>query len=222
MGRRIGGAGGGSDKGSGGGGAVAAAVLAGAIAVSGGGAGAASSAGAAALDSAAGLQRIHVNTTKAKKPASRGREGEAWSRMALKPIKNPRVRSAVQCAVHSHGQVREFFIHTPCRSLQRKLLALVDEQGNIILVSIAWVRMSSTSSAREFKELIDIYGTGDVSPLAGELLGLNGIKFTGKHYDSRKARTLVVIAETESVSGQPHPELLDSIAEVAVLLPPLS
>ncbi|MGH3913328.1 MAG: hypothetical protein ACRDTC_07960 [Pseudonocardiaceae bacterium] len=219
MGRRIGGAGGGSDKGSGGGGAVAAAVSAGAIALS--GVGVATSAGAA-LDSTAVLQRIHVNTTKAKKPASRGREGEAWSRMVLKPIKNPCVRSAVQCAVHSHGQVREFFIHTPCRSLQRKLLALIDEQGNIILVSIAWVRMLSISSVREFKDLIDIYGTGDVSPLAGELLGLNGIRFTGEHYGSRKAGTLVVVAETESASGQPHPELLNSIPEVAVLLPPPS
>ena len=210
--RRIGGAGGGSDKGSGGGGgAVAAAVLAGAIAVS--GAGAATSAGTV-LDSAAAVQRIHVNTTKAKKPASRGHEGEAWRQMALKPIK--------QCVVHSHGQVREFFIHTPCHSLQRRLLALADEQGNIIAVSIAWVRMPSMSSAREFKRLIDIYGTGDVSPLASELLGLGGIRFTGQHYDSRIARTIVVVAETEPAGGKPRTELLNDIAEVAALLPSLS
>lgn len=215
--RRIGGAGGGSDKGSGGGGGtVAAAVLAGAIAVS--GAGAATSTGTA-LDSAAAVQRIHVNTTQAKTPASRGHEGEAWRRMALKPIKNPPVRRALQCVAHSHGKVREFFIHTPCRSLQRRLLALADEQGNIIVVSIAWVRMPSTSSAREFKRLIDIYGTGDVSPLAGELLGLGGIQFTGQHYDSRIARTFVVVAETEPAGGQPRPELLNGIAEVAALLP---
>lgn len=216
--RRIGGAGGGSDKGSGGGGgAVVAAVLAGAIAVGGAGVGAAASAGSV-LDSAA-VSRIQANTTKAKNPARKGNEDQAWRRMALRSLKKTG-KTALTCIEYSHGQVREFFIHTPCRALHRRLLALVDEQGNIVVVSVVWVRMPSTTSARRFKQLIDTGGTGDVSPLASGLLGFEGIRFTGQYYGSRRTRSLVVVAETEPATGQPNPELLKGIAEVAAQLPP--
>lgn len=97
---------------------------------------------------------------------------------------------------------------------------LADEQGNIIVVSIAWVRLPSAASARRFKDLVDTYGTGDISPLAGQLLGLREVRFTGRYYGSRTARTLVVIAESEPATDGPRPELLHGIAEVAALLPP--
>jgi hypothetical protein len=107
--------------------------------------------------------------------------------------------------VHSYGQVREFFLRTPCRSLQRTLLAIGDTEGNTVVVSVAWVRMRTAVSAERLKRLADTYGTGNVSPIGREVLELRGVWFTGKHHVSRRTRSLVVIAEVTPGSGQPDP-----------------
>lgn len=82
------------------------------------------------------------------------------------------------------------------------------------------MRLPNTGSARRFQHLVDTYGTGDVRPLAGELLQLYGIRFTGKHYDSRRRGSVLVIAEAEPVSGRPNTELLNGVAQVAAYFPP--
>lgn len=193
------------------GGATAiAAVLAGAV-VAGGGLG-----GGAAVESGAG---IRPRTAHSKEAARRGRHDEAWRRMGLRQVRRS-VRSASECVAHSYGQVRRFFLRTPCRSLQRALLALDEGDGGRVAVSVAWVRMRDARGAARFRRLEDVHGTGDISPLGGELLGLGGIRFTARHYASRRAGPLVVVAEAEPAAGRPDARLLDAVAEVAAAFPP--
>jgi hypothetical protein len=51
------------------------------------------------------------------------------------------------------------------------------------------------------------------------LLGVADVRFTGRYYDSRSVGGMVVIAETEPLSGAPGAEVLESVARVAVYLP---
>lgn len=185
---------------------VLAVFVAGAVAVGSGGLG-----GGTAGSPGSGI-------TSSKDAASKGNQGEAWRRMGLTAVKRA-VRQHVNCVVHSFGQVREFFVHNPCRSLERALLAIGDGNGNIIAVSIAWVRMRTTDAAQSLKTLADTDGTGNVSPLGGELLGLSGVKFAGKFYESRRSGTLVVIAEATPGSGRPDPQIMDDAADIAALFP---
>ncbi|WP_344964244.1 hypothetical protein [Crossiella cryophila] len=140
--------------------------------------------------------------------------------MRLKRLKET-ARKATSCAVHSYGDVQQFFARTPCRSLDRMLFALDAGQGDTMIVSVAWVRMPAPAEADRLQSLVDRDGTGNVSPLAGGLVGALGVRFTGRYYDSRRDGRLLVVAEVEPVTGAPAPELLDGVAEVvAELLPP--
>jgi hypothetical protein len=115
--------------------------------------------------------------------------------------------------------VREFFARTPCTSLDRVRFGVGDDQGNSVVVSVAWVGFHTRSDAREFKRLDDVHGTGNVTPLASTLLGWADISFTGHHYQSRPDGKTTVIAEAEPATGQVSDEVLDAVADVAVLLP---
>jgi hypothetical protein len=129
------------------------------------------------------------------------------------------VKQDLTCIANSFGQVREFFLRTPCTSLDRVLFAVDDGHGDLIVVSVAWVAFRTRGDARRFKDLDDTYGTGNVSPMGGALLGLADVRFTGQHYRSRRAGTTVVIAEAEPADGAQEDAVLDAVAEVAVLLP---
>ncbi|MFI0464842.1 hypothetical protein ACH347_12245 [Saccharopolyspora sp. 5N102] len=97
-------------------------------------------------------------------------------------------------------------------------IPLADEQGNTAIVSVAWVQKRSARDARA--DRLDYRdGTGDVTALGRSALTSQGVVFTGEHYDSDVKGTLFVRAEATPVSGRPAPELLDGMAEVAVLLP---
>lgn len=103
------------------------------------------------------------------------------------------------------------------------MISLVaDPHGNLVVVSVVWVRLKPSSDAHRFEALECTYGSGDVTPLATEALELGDLRFTGKHYASRRDRSLVVIAETEAVRGNPSTAFLRDVAEVADLLPPTS
>ncbi|HCT81465.1 MAG TPA: hypothetical protein DGT23_33820 [Micromonosporaceae bacterium] len=217
MARRIGGAGGGSDPGSGKGVVVAAAVLAGSVAIAGGGVSLGGSATGGAVDAAAG-RSVSAKKVESKKSARKGDADEAWRRMGMRTLKKA-VKQDLKCLANSFGQVREFFARTPCKSLERMLLGIADDRGNAVVVSVAWVGFHTRSNARDFKQLDDVHGTGNITPLASALLGLADIHFTGLHYQSRAAGNTIVIAEAEPASGQVSDEVLDAIAEVAVLLP---
>jgi hypothetical protein len=181
----------------------------------------ATAAGGATVDVAVG-RTIQARTTSSRNAARRGQYEEAWRRLGLRAVRSA-VRSAArnnatpgqECTANSTGQVRECFQSTPCRSLQRSLLVVSDPKGNTIAVSIAWVRMPSTSSAGRLVRVVDNHRAGDVLPISSTTLGLRGARFTGKHYASRVSGDLVVTAEATPGSGQPDPELLDSVARVA-------
>jgi hypothetical protein len=223
MGRRIGGAGGGSDKGTSSN-VVVGTVAAIAIASAGGGVGAGvgavsgSSSGTVA-ESVAG-RNIAAKKANGKKSASRGKADEAWERMGMRGVRK-KVQRNLPCVVNSFGQVREFFLRTPCKALDRALFAVDDGRGDLVVVSVAWVSFRTRAAAERFKDLDDTYGTGNITPLGGALLGLADVRFTGQHYQSRRAGTMIVIAEAEPLDGTQEDIVLDTVAEVAMLLPRL-
>lgn len=194
-------------------------VLAGAVAAAGGGLGAAASGGAGDSSRGVAISRaIHRKVRDGRQSAREGRNRQAWRRMGLKRLKHG-ARSELQCAVHSYGEVRTLFLHTPCRSLRRKLLLLVDTHGNSLAVSIVWVRMRSTSAARRLKRVEDTGGSGDIRPIGGEAFSLGDIHFTGMHYHSRRTGSRLSVAEVEPVTGDPGDAMLDGVADVASYLP---
>jgi hypothetical protein len=128
-------------------------------------------------------------------------------------------KAEAQCLSHSFGQVRDHFVHNPCRSLDRTLLTVGDDRGNVAVVSVAWVGFRTRRDAGEFKRLIDVHGTGDITPLASSLLNMADVRFTALHYQSRSDRDTVVIAEAEPASGHVTGEVLDALADMASWLP---
>ncbi len=214
MARRIGGAGGGSDPGAGKAGAV---VAAGVLAIS-----VAAGSGGLSLGGGAATESVGTNVTRAKseggKSARKGDADGAWRQVNMRTLKRV-TKPALECLSHSFGQVRDHFARNPCKSLDRTLFAIGDERGNVAVVSVAWVGFRNRRDAGEFKKLIDVHGTGDITPLGTPLLDLADIRFTGLHYQSRPDGSTVVIAETESASGHVSGETLDAVADMASLLP---
>jgi hypothetical protein len=214
MGRRIGGAGGGSDKGSAG--VIATVAVAGIVAAGGGvSLGTASSTGTSNISAG---QNMSQRKADGKKSAQKGNWDDAVRRLGMRSLKKS-ARERGQCVSNSFGEVREFFLRTPCRSLDRVLFAVGDDRGNVVLVSVAWVAFSSRSKAVDFKNLNDIHGIGDITPLAGSLLEMADVRFTGHHYHSRRDGNTIVVAEAESVTGTVAAEILDAATEVATYLP---
>jgi hypothetical protein len=191
---------------------LAAATVAGVVVFGGAGGGA----GVSSVESAAG-QGMRAKTS-SKDAAKKGQRDEAWKRAGFKRLKQT-VKNELVCGPHSFGQVREFFLRTPCRSLDRIVVALGDSGGNTVVVSVAWVRMPRAESAEKLKKLVDVQGTGNVEPLGGALLGLAGVDFTGKYYDSRRDGSLVVIAESTPGGGHPSGSMMSDLADVAAELP---
>jgi len=219
--RRIGGAGGGSDKGkrksTTAGTVVTAAVVAGLVSAA-GGATVTESIGTG-LDAAA-QQSAETRAANGKNSAARGNDAEAWQRMAMREIKKA-VQQQLRCEVQSFGQVQKFFVQTPCASLNQALFALGDADGDVIAVSVIWVKMSNAADMGRLKTVEDTYGTGDITPFGTEALGFAGIKFTARHYKSRPDGSLLVVAETEPLRGRPSDTLLNTMALVASEFPPL-
>ncbi|MGH3854745.1 MAG: hypothetical protein ACRDR6_14875 [Pseudonocardiaceae bacterium] len=168
-------------------------------------------------------QGLETRTTNGKESARRGQYDETWKRLGLKRLRQTlkQIDRDFQCALRSTGQVQQFFVSEHCRSLQRTLIPLADTEGNTIIVAIAWVRMANSGSVIRLADLIGTDGTGGIAPLAGALLGYDGIQFTGQHYAVRRSADLVVIAEATPWRGQPSGTTLDSIASVAAEFPPL-
>lgn len=221
--RRIGGAGGGSDpgKGTAAGRFVAAATLVVVVAATGGSLGGGAALSGTAADSAADAvagQNLSARKVESKKSARKGRSDEAWRRMGLRTLKKT-AKQDLRCVAHSTGQVREFFFRTPCTSLHRKLVAIGDGQGNAAAISVAWVSFRSRAQANAFERVETVQGSDDITPLAGALLSMADIRFTGRHYQSRRRSGTIVIAETEPATGHVSDDVLDALAEVAVLLP---
>jgi hypothetical protein len=196
--------------------AVAMVFTAAAIVGVAGGGGAAASAARTGTAEAAVSQSLSVRITNSRSAARRGQYSDAWLRMGLRSISR-QVRTDPGCTAHSFGQVRKCFLTDPCLGLQRSLIKLTDTSGRAIVVSVAWVRMPNSVSARHLKRLVDRPGTGNLSPIADA--AMVGVRFTGKHYASRRTGSVVVIAEAAAGSGQPGAAVLNGVAEVAAEFP---
>ena len=195
---------------------VAGAALVGTVALGTGGGAVGGAAVSEGLSAAA-----EARVTAARNTAARGQRGQTWKRLRVKQARNKfRPQRHLNCVRNSHGEVRTFFVLTPCRSLDRVLTVLIDLEGNTFVLSVYWVRMRNAAAAREFQELDDTFGTGNVNPVAGGLLGLVGVRFTGRYYDSRMRGPLVVVAEAEPVTGAPSGETLESVVRAVTYLPP--
>lgn len=186
----------------------------GAALAGGGGVAGASSIGAAAAAESAATQSLSVRVSRGKSAARQGRHNEAWLRMGLRSISR-QVRTDQDCTAHSTGQVRKCLRLEPCTGLQRSLLTLDDGRGGTIRVSVAWVRMPTRNRTRHFQRLIDTPGAGGISPITTGL----GVRFTGRHYASRRSGSLVVVAEATTGGGRPASVVLDGVAKVAAEFP---
>ncbi|WP_158841485.1 hypothetical protein [Saccharothrix deserti] len=163
---------------------------------------------------------VNVETRKEEggELARRGDADGAWRRMGLRGFKQT-AKQQTECVAASFGGVREFLRRTGCTSMDRVLFVVGDDVGNSAVIAVSWVGFSSRSDAREFQDLMDASGTGDVKPLGGDLVGLADIPFSGANYGSDRDRTTVTVAEAEVAGGYVTPEVLDALAEVAAQLP---
>ena len=105
------------------------------------------------------------------------------------------------CAAHSYGQVQEFFEKHPCLALYRSLFEVRDRRGGLLLVAVARVDMPDSTSARAYRELVDTYGTGNITELNRERGGYRyrDVRFTGKRYASSRNGNTVINAQAEPV-----------------------
>lgn len=214
--------------GKGGKSAVIGGVLALGVFASGGGLGSLGASGGAvggqvAAQGAVGSVRLGGSQLAARKSAGQKAAPHsatrAWQRIGLRQVKRTAKQQA-SCVAVSFGRVQEFLTRHRCTYLDRVLFTVADKAGNTAVVSVAWVGLASRGSARQFRDLMEVHGSGDLSPLGGSLLDLGGITFTGHRYGSVLNRAAVTIAEAENTPGsQFDHDSLDAIAEVAAYLP---
>jgi hypothetical protein len=188
-----------------------------AIAVGVGGIGGGAGTGGTAADSAGAASGSSARVTQGKQAARNGRSDDAWRSLRLRKVREAAERAA-NCAVNSYGQVRDFFLRNPCRSLDRMLFTLADPAGNTFVVSVSWVGLRRRGDVRDLKQLIDEYGTGSVAPLGFSVLRDQGVRFTGKPFRSRPDGRVLVVAEGAKVAGHPDEEFFTTVVEVAAEL----
>jgi hypothetical protein len=189
------------------------------MAAGGGGAGTATLAGSIGSSSAvsaaesAVIRGIRANLSKAKQTARSGKPKQAWRQLGLRQgRKHADGRAA--CWALSFGEVQEFFLRKPCQQLDRLQFEVTDDNGNAMAVLVSRVKMPRSRDAYSFKRLIDVHGTGDIRPV------LPDVHFTGHHYDSEVSGRSVIVAETEPLRGNPSDQLLETVAEAAVVFVP--
>lgn len=126
------------------------------------------------------------------------------------------VDAADDCAVHSYGQVREFFVRQPCTALYRGLFEVRDGRVTA-LIAVAWVDMPDAEQARAFQQLVDRNGTGNVTELTREGVRPTSVQWTGEHYTSVRDDVTVVNAQAEPVGPTARAiGLAETVAPLAV------
>lgn len=170
--------------------------------------------------STASVRTVRAGKAEAKRTARTRDADHAWRRIGMRRLKQTKNRPSLGCVKASFGEVQEFLIRRPCTSLDRMLFAIADRRGDTVLVSVSWVKFRTADRRNDFKRLIDVYGTGDFKPLGASLLRLAEVRFTGRYYHSiAGSGGRLTVAETEAVKGTVHPEVLDTVAQVAAELP---
>jgi hypothetical protein len=161
--------------------------------------------------------RTSTQTDRAKQAAGSGQPEEMWRRMGLTPVRQV-IEGAVPCVANATGQVRDYLRGAPCLSLHRALFLVGDGSGDLILVSVVWVRLPGPGAVAALRSIEDRGGSGDVTPIAGSRVGAGDVRFAAAHYGSRPAGSSLVVAETEAAGGRPDDALLDQVAGVAAAL----
>lgn len=175
-------------------------------------------AGGAATESLGAANGQAARVARGRQAAEKGRADDAWRGLRLRKVRQV-AEHALDCAANSYGQVRDFFTRTPCRSLDRALFTLADPSGATFVVSVSWVRTWRGDDVGRLKRLIDVDGTGSVTPLASGALRAQGVRFTGVPFRSRPRGDLLVVAEGAVVSGEPDPAFFADVVDVAARLP---
>jgi hypothetical protein len=92
----------------------------------------------------------------------------------------------------------------------------VTGRRGLVLVAVSWVEMPDTRSAREFHELVDTHGTGNVTELSREQGPHRRVRFTGQHYVSRRDGTTVTNAQAEPIGRAAVAAELEKLASEAL------
>ncbi len=108
---------------------------------------------------------------------------------------------STDCAAHSYGQVQDFFQAHPCDALFRGLYEVHGAGGSRVLVAVAWVDMPDVAEAIEFKNLVDRWGTGNITELSKEQSLYRRVRFTGQQYASVQDGSTVVNAQVEPLGS---------------------
>ncbi|WP_239154375.1 hypothetical protein [Amycolatopsis sp. FDAARGOS 1241] len=163
---------------------------------------------------------LRVRKSESQESARRGKRDQALSKLKLKNLRKT-VRQEVNCLLATTGKVRNYVAEHRCTSLGRGLYAVGDGHGNAAIISVARMGFPTKSHAAGCERVEKVQGSGDITPLGGELLGLAGVHFTGLHFDSRLDGATMVVAEAETATGHMDNEMLDTLAEVFVWFPTL-
>ncbi|WP_244223732.1 hypothetical protein [Amycolatopsis circi] len=163
---------------------------------------------------------LETRKAEGKKSAKRGRKDETFSRFKLIQLKQA-AKHEIDCLLNSTGRVRDYLAEHRCASLDRNIFAVGDGHGNAAVISVARVGFPKKSDAEGCEKVEEVQGSGDIKPLGAALLGLDGVKFSGHHFQSRVDGRAMVIAETETVAGKVDSGTLDALADVAVWFPKL-
>lgn len=175
--------------------------------------------GGGPVDSPVSAKNFKAGKRDAKRAARSRHPDQAWRRIGMRRLKRSVSKPNLNCLRATFGQVQRTLIRHPCRSLDQTLFPIADSRGNTALISVAWVRFRTSGDRRAFQKVIDVYGTGDIKPLAAGPLGMAGVRFTGRYYHSIPKGARLTVAEAEPVRGTFDPEVLDGFAEIAAELP---
>lgn len=145
-------------------------------------------------------------------------DSKTWEQKGMRYIRQA-AKSDASCVIASHGHVQQFLAQIPCRSLRRYIFAGSDVSGDTAVVSLVKVTMYDKTQAVEFKHLLDLPASGDITPLGADILKRAGIKFTGMHYASTLDGTTVIAAEAEPDGGASTAASLKKMATVALGAP---
>ena len=122
----------------------------------------------------------------------------------------------VDCVEHSHGKVRDFLRRNPCIALHRAQFELRDRRGDVVLLAISWVELADEATAREFHQLVDGHGTGNITELSRERGRYRSVRYTGDIYASHREGTVVSNAQAQPVARGGAGLALTSIVTHAV------
>lgn len=193
-----------------GGGALLAVVLAAAI-------GAGGTAGVAGTSAGTGGTTASASSVRASSQARRQDANAARARLLRQALRvEHQFDTTEDCVAHSYGNVQDFFREQPCVALHRAWFEVHDRRRGLVLVAVSWVEMPDVRSAREFHELVDTHGTGNVTELSREQGPHRRVRFTGQHYVSRRDGTTVMNAQAEPIGRAAVAAELEKLAKQAL------